>query len=485
MMGSQHRPAGTVKNSEKSLKVFPSHPQKPVKISKKTVKNISKNRSGVESHSVSEAAAILGVSVPTCKRMVTEGGLEAYRTPGSHLRILTESIESMREGRRTRPRSVRDASPVLQNRRERLEELTLEAQEHRAQRELDKLHAEDQEEVDSREAEAEAREQEAAQRQAGIELERERLEFEKSQEQARRKEQQAREQAQREAEWELAMFRSRWMDQANEVVLGSDFRWLSAAQRKEVQDGLEAEIEKRQPIDEPRMPFIIVLTLNALVQPFRAERDAQERRQKLTSEALWRLPWSATEAERVKATAAIRDALARFDCSANESEMRIAAQEAVLPFRQGIEKRQLEAKLLDWAIRELPWHRTDRDIARIRRECSEILADLPLDVTEAEGKDSLEPTVREASEDIKQRQAEKERQSRKANLIQQGVAEVSSYLLELKRDQEITADVYWDSQLKADLEEAVRRSLGSDLSGDETAKEVREMARKIIDAELE
>ena len=95
--------------------------------------------------------------------------------------------------------------------------------------------------------------------------------------------------------------------------------------------------------------------------------------------------------------------------------------------------------------------RTERDEARISRECSEILADLPLDVTEAEGKEALEPTVREASQEIRQRQAEKERQTRKANLIQQGVAEVSSYLLQLRLDQEIAAEDYFDSEFTADL----------------------------------
>ncbi len=447
------------------------------------MKNTSKNRSEVESRSVSEAAAVLGVSVPTVKRMVAEGRLEAYRTPGNHLRILTESIESMRDGQRTRPRPVREASPVLQNRRERLEELTLEAQEHRARRDLEKLSAEEQEEEDRRKAEAEAREAEAAQRQAEIELERDRLEFEKAQEEARREEQQAQEEQRREAERALATFHCRWQQKAAEALSAYEYRWLSATQSKEILEGLEAEIERRQPLEESRMAAIIARSLEALVQPFRAARDAQERRQKLTSEALWRLPWSATEAERVKATAAIRDALARFDCSADESEMRVAAQEAVLPFRQGIERRQLDAKLLDWAIRELPWNRTDREIARIRRECAEILAELPLDITEAEGKDALEPTIREASEEIRQRQAEKERQTRKANLIQQGVAEVSSYLLQLRRDEEIAAEDYLDSEFTADLQQAVQNGLESELTGDETTKEVKQMTRNIIDDE--
>jgi len=78
----------------------------------------------------------LGVSIPTLKRMAAEGRLESFRTPGGHLRILGESVDAVRDHPQTQPRPVRDASPVLQNRRERLEELTLEAQERRAKREL-------------------------------------------------------------------------------------------------------------------------------------------------------------------------------------------------------------------------------------------------------------------------------------------------------------------------------------------------------------
>jgi hypothetical protein len=91
----------------------------------------------------------------------------------------------VREHRQARRRPVRDASPVLQNRRERLEELALEAQQHRARREPEKLRREQREEAERREAEAQAREEETVQRQAEIELERERLELEKAQERAR------------------------------------------------------------------------------------------------------------------------------------------------------------------------------------------------------------------------------------------------------------------------------------------------------------
>ena len=150
------------------------------------MKNTDKNQLGARSYSVSEAATILGVSIPTLKRMAAEGRVETFRTPGGHLRILAESIEAVREHLQAQPRPVRNASPVLQNRRERLEELTLEAQEHRARRELAKLRKEEQEEAERLEAEEEARDQAAAQRQAEIEIERERLRHERAKEIARR-----------------------------------------------------------------------------------------------------------------------------------------------------------------------------------------------------------------------------------------------------------------------------------------------------------
>ena len=66
------------------------------------VKNTGKNRLQVESLSASEAAALLGVSIPTLKRMVAEGRLESFRTPGGHLRILAESVDTLRESKRER-----------------------------------------------------------------------------------------------------------------------------------------------------------------------------------------------------------------------------------------------------------------------------------------------------------------------------------------------------------------------------------------------
>lgn len=450
------------------------------------MKNNGKNHSNPESYSAGEAAGVLGVSIPTLKRMASDGQVESFRTPGGHLRILAESIEAVREHRQAQPRPVRDASPVLQNRRERLEELTLEAQELRARRELEKLRREEQEEAERREAEAQVREEEADQRRAELELERDHLEHEQAQAEARLERERTLERQCREAERELAAFRCRCLDTATEALSRQECAWLSASQRKEVLDGLETEIEKRQPADEPRMGLILARTLEGLVEPFRAERKAQERRQSVTERALWNLACSATDAEKVRATAAIREALRQFDAAADEREMRVAAEEAVRPVKQATERRVLDARVLNWAIRELPWPgRSDRDEARLRRECAEILADLPIDVSEAEAKEALEPTVSEARQEIEARQARKQREQQKVSLIQEGVAEVLSYLWRLKHDEDISSDDYWSSEFRANLTESVKEGLERDLSGEETSQEVKELVHEIIDSELE
>ena len=54
------------------------------------------------------------------------------------------------------------------------------------------------------------------------------------------------------------------------------------------------------------------------------------------------------------------------------------------------------------AIQQLPWAKTELDGLRVRRECAEILAELPEDFTELEAKEAIGPTVQEACQDIEQ-----------------------------------------------------------------------------------
>ena len=113
------------------------------------------------------------------------------------------------------------------------------------------------------------------------------------------------------------------------------------------------------------------------------------------------------------------------------------------------------------------------------------MEELPADVSEEEAKEALEPTISEACQGIEERQARKQLEAQKAHLIQEGVAEVPHYLRRLKQDGEISTEDYWDSDLRADLEDAVREELDSELSGEETTHEVETMVRQIIDEEFE
>lgn len=452
---------------------------------RKTMKNNMKNRSSADSYSASDSAALLGVSIPTLRRMVKDGTLDGFRTPGGHLRVTAESIEAAKN-HAVQPKRTREASPVVRNRLERIEELTLEAQELRAKRELGKERREEQEEVERREAEAQARQEEAEQRRAELAVERERLEREKAEDRRRRLKEQEEELARLVAEQELTAFRERWYALAAQGVdKAPKLAWLGASQRKEVIEALETEIDRRRPSDQPRMTEILARTIAALAEPLQAERDAQERRQRLTDEALRGLQYSATDADKVKATAVIHGALRQFDRFADICEIRVAIQEAVQPVRQAIAKRELDANLLRWAVWDLPWGKTDQEEARVRRECAEILGELPATTSEAEGKEALEATVREARREIEERKAKADRQNRKASLIQQGVGEVVTYMAELERKGELTHQEYWDADLTEHWRTLVRRGLESDLTGEESTKEVRELVREMIDSEIE
>ena len=345
---------------------------------------------------------MLGISIPTLKRMVAEGSLESFRTPGGHLRILAASVDTLPGSKRERFRPVRDPSPVLQNMRERLEELTLEAQEMRARRELAKLQREDKEQVEQEQAEEEAREQEAEERRAEIELERDQLEHASEQERARKETAEA-----------IAAFRCQWLEEANQVLADAQCDWLSAAQKKEIIDAVEAEIDKRKPRDSPRMVTILTRTMAVLVERYHAQRTEQKRRQHAITSAVSKLPFYATDDDEARAAVAAREAIRRLGTDTDEAHLRISAEEAVRPIQRAVERRRLKDHLLQWAVQQLPWGKTELDALRVRRECAEILAELPDDFSELEAKEAMEPTVQEAGEDIEQRKARSERQGRR------------------------------------------------------------------------
>jgi len=159
------------------------------------------------SYSLSDAAALLGVSVPTVRGLLARGQLASFRTPGGHWRIPSESIAAYREGRPPRTNPANASSVSVQNRRDNLEALRLESEELRVRRDLRKLQGEEQELDDQRRAEAQtialSRKEEREARRA-----------EKAQEaEARRQRQAEAEAAQRRRQWE-----TRWTDHALNLI---------------------------------------------------------------------------------------------------------------------------------------------------------------------------------------------------------------------------------------------------------------------------
>jgi hypothetical protein len=89
---------------------------------------------------------------------------------------------------------------------------------------------------------------------------------------------------------------------------------LSAAQKKEILDAAEAEINKRQPIDAPRMATILGHAIAALVERYNTERQAAENRQEVIDNALRSLSAFATDQEKARAAIARSPAKPSYSC---------------------------------------------------------------------------------------------------------------------------------------------------------------------------
>ena len=135
--------------------------------------------------------------------MCAEGRLQSFVTPGGHRRIARANIEAIREGSEDLKRSGADhspsqSSPILRQKKERIEELNLTFQEKRATMALQQL------EEDERRA---AAKEEAAREEQEREARRMRLEAKSEQVRRQRERDQARD------EERAAQSRQEWFDE--------------------------------------------------------------------------------------------------------------------------------------------------------------------------------------------------------------------------------------------------------------------------------
>jgi len=270
--------------------------------------------------SMAEAAAALGVSVPTVRQMVARGQLAAFRTPGGHLRFTADSVRAAKGEDVSESGGQRLPNP-LQKRRERVEELNLEAQEFRAERQLDALRREQEEEEADRRAEEEALRQERKDQARALVLDRQRTKREEAEERERRRAAEAA-QAQRER------FVSLWL----EVGLGAIPGDVPADVRLEVVSKLEDFLKECRLTKEAHILRMVTAIAADALAPWQREKAIAaiiEDARKLLPYTARGLSWCPTKWD-LKAKQAAFAAIAELrDSSPGLEQIRTAARVAI------------------------------------------------------------------------------------------------------------------------------------------------------------
>ena len=178
---------------------------------------------------VSQAARMLGVDASTIKRMCASGRLHSFKTTGGHWRIALADIEAVQRGdgngdNLRRPTS----SPLVQHRRESLEEMRLLIEQKKARGALEELEDQERQRREQKEAARRAEENEARREQREREVE-----------QARRD----REREEREQQREEFERRQNWVDEQVEFALKSVPPDVAARFASEIQLSVEDALQ--------------------------------------------------------------------------------------------------------------------------------------------------------------------------------------------------------------------------------------------------
>jgi hypothetical protein len=314
------------------------------------------------------------------------------------------------------------ASSVLQSKRERIEELALEAQERRAKREIRKLDEEDSEAERRRSAAAQAEELD---RRRAVEETRLQVARDAAQRRAREREQ---EEAEERREWT-----DRWVAWALNAVPKDAPREIELDVAQAVEESL-ARLAPEQP--QTTLHRLVLATIEKALSPWRRQRQIEEVIQLSRKELpfLVQRYFEPTEWE-VKAMERTREAIQFLPSNSTFEQLRQAAIQA---------GRQVAAEY-------------EAEEARARAQ--------------AQG---------ERERALAERQTH-ERECMKQFLVSVGVGCVSQYISKLYADGEI-----WDEDIerRSDLENLVRAGLESRLSGVEHFEDAQRVARELVDAEL-
>jgi excisionase family DNA binding protein len=270
-------------------------------------------------YSASEAARVLGISIPTLKKMCASGAIPSFRTPGGHLRIPADTLGYVEETKDKPERQLASAAAFKDQKRARLHS---EAKGSRMERQPERSRSDYTFET-----------------------------LESNQEMARLD------------RVHSDAFRRRWLQKATAMLPS----WLKYDEQTEVVAKLDSTICRCDLEDEQKMPQILKDTIARVVSPFEVERGITKKRESIQENALWRLSARATEIERARAAGAIRNALSSLHPSASDFELRAHAEEAVRIANEGINKRiseEIARAEKEWQAKEAQFRKDREEQAR-------------------------------------------------------------------------------------------------------------------------
>jgi excisionase family DNA binding protein len=451
----------------------------------KSRRRVVKNRSGkrynprmgqvgAESVPIAEAARLLGMSVRTAKREMETGRLRSFRTSGGHWRVLKSDVEAFRQGITT-PASA-PAPSVLQNKREGVEELRAELDKRKLERELSKLDAEDAKTNRERDEVFRTQRLTVKAKLADVRLQRE-----------TNAQQQDRERRQRERD----QWRRAWINGARKEFPA----WLSVEHEQALLASIETELGLWDMEDaQESIGHALDRTIERVIAPWRAEREARARREQTVQSAVSLLPWGATDSDKARAVASVRAALSTVPLEARDSEVRVALDGVLAPVIESILKSQTRARrerLMESAAHSLrAWNSTEADKVHATAAVRSALADLPLGAAQTEEHNAVAAALAPIKRSIEERAAaQRERESRerkKPNLISFAVFHACNYLDEQFENGDIDLDAGEDfDDVRRNVAAAVQSTLEEELTGDESQDEANRIACKIVDEELD
>lgn len=321
------------------------------------------------------AADLLGVDKRTILRMVRNGKIRSFRTPGGQHRFRRTDIETLAAGRETTP--THPAS-IVDNKRDEVETLNLEMQARRAKRELARMEAEyaaeEQRAAEARRTEALAHKR--ALSEMWMQREREREE---------RKETRAREVAERQ--------RRIWESEAIAAALASVPRDVPSEVRTAAAESLREALGSLEPDDSPKL---ISTTTTLAIARALAPWDRVKEIQRTIQEAENLLPWQ------TRAVTCPTDTQLRFRAAADAairglppdaaiSQVRIAAQTEARKLADEFERQEAEkAHRRNCAalIESVHWRVLETDRAAAQKATNQALAQLPIGCSSNEPRDA-------------------------------------------------------------------------------------------------